>query len=147
MSDKGQAIQKLPERGGPKSPGGSRETPTAEVTRPEKAGAPSLEATPRLAAHAAARPPDVAAAPTQAAGGEQEPEISVPHDDSLLDCLVMLTGIHGCPMSGEALKAGLPLVDNVLTPALFERAAARAAAATPDGAGAALRVLFRPRLR
>jgi ATP-binding cassette subfamily C protein LapB len=127
MSDKGQAIQKFhPERGGPKSSGGSRETPTAEVTRLEKAAAPSSEATPRVVADTAVRAADAAIAPAQAEQAEQEPGLSVPHDDSLLDCLVMLTEIHGCPMSGEALKAGLPLVDNVLTPALFERAAGRA---------------------
>lgn len=57
----------------------------------------------------------------------KEPGIPVPKDDSLLDCLAMLTAIHGHPMSPEALKAGLPLSENVMTPALFVRAAERAA--------------------
>jgi len=57
----------------------------------------------------------------------KEPGIPVPKDDPLLDCLAMLTAIHGHPMSPEALKAGLPLSENVMTPALFVRAAERAA--------------------
>jgi ATP-binding cassette subfamily C protein LapB len=51
----------------------------------------------------------------------------VEEDDPLLDCLVLLTEFHGNPVSGAALKAGLPLVDGKLTPALFIRAAERAA--------------------
>jgi ATP-binding cassette subfamily C protein LapB len=57
----------------------------------------------------------------------KDPGISVSRDDPLLDCLTMLTAIHGNPMSSEALKAGLPMSDDVLTPALFIRAAERAA--------------------
>lgn len=46
--------------------------------------------------------------------------------DPLLDCLVLLTEIEHRPMSADALRAGLPLVDNRLTPELFIRAASRA---------------------
>ncbi len=48
------------------------------------------------------------------------------HDDPLLDCLAALTRIHGHPWTHEALAAGLPLVDNRLTPSLIARAASRA---------------------
>lgn len=48
------------------------------------------------------------------------------HDDALLDSLAALTRIHGNPWTHEALAAGLPLVDNRLTPSLLPRAAARA---------------------
>jgi ATP-binding cassette subfamily C protein LapB len=48
------------------------------------------------------------------------------HDDPLLDCLVELTRVHGVPATGQALSAGLPLVDQRLTPSLLPRAAARA---------------------
>jgi len=46
--------------------------------------------------------------------------------DPLLKCLVLLTRYFNRPFSEETLAAGLPLVDNWLTPALFERAADRA---------------------
>ncbi|WP_374261530.1 type I secretion system permease/ATPase [Zoogloea sp.] len=48
------------------------------------------------------------------------------HEDPLLDALVILTQLHGNPFTGAALAAGLPLVDNRLTPSLLPRAAARA---------------------
>jgi ATP-binding cassette subfamily C protein LapB len=48
------------------------------------------------------------------------------HDDPLLECLIELTRVHGVPATGQALAAGLPLVDQRLTPALLPRAAARA---------------------
>lgn len=48
------------------------------------------------------------------------------HFDPLLDCLVELTRIHGAPWTRESLAAGLPLVDNLLTPSLLPRAASRA---------------------
>lgn len=47
-------------------------------------------------------------------------------DDPLLDSLVILTKLEHHPFSADALKAGLPLVDNRLTPELFHRAAKRA---------------------
>ncbi|MBF0152578.1 MAG: type I secretion system permease/ATPase [Magnetococcales bacterium] len=46
-------------------------------------------------------------------------------DDPLLQCLVVLTRHWHCPASEEALRTGLPLVDNRMTPELFIRAAAR----------------------
>lgn len=56
--------------------------------------------------------------------------------DPLLDCLVVLTKIHNHPISGDALKAGLPLVNHRLTPELFVRAAERA--------GLSARIVRRP---
>lgn len=56
--------------------------------------------------------------------------------DPLLDCLVLLTRIHGRPASAAALSAGLPLRRGGMTPALFSRAAGRA--------GLAAKVLRRP---
>jgi len=50
--------------------------------------------------------------------------------DPLLECLHILTRLHGAPQSREALVAGLPLVDHRLTPSLFGRAAKRAGMAS-----------------
>ncbi|MBS0289272.1 MAG: type I secretion system permease/ATPase [Proteobacteria bacterium] len=50
--------------------------------------------------------------------------------DPLLDCLVILTHIYHNPFSREALRAGLPLKDNRLTPEVFMRAAERAGLST-----------------
>jgi ATP-binding cassette subfamily C protein LapB len=47
-------------------------------------------------------------------------------DDPLLGCLTILTKMLDKPHSAESLSAGLPLVDNKLTPKLFSRAAQRA---------------------
>ncbi|MFW5451563.1 MAG: type I secretion system permease/ATPase [Methylophagaceae bacterium] len=47
-------------------------------------------------------------------------------DDVLLGCLTLLAKILKKPHSAESLIAGLPLVDNKLTPELFYRAAERA---------------------
>ncbi len=44
-------------------------------------------------------------------------------DDALLECLAILTRLHGRPVSPDALAAGLPLEDHRLTPSLFVRAA------------------------
>ena len=44
-------------------------------------------------------------------------------DDSLLECLAILTRLHERPVSTEALAAGLPLENHRLTPRLFVRAA------------------------
>lgn len=46
--------------------------------------------------------------------------------DPLLDCLVILSKLNHRPLSAKALSAGLPLVNNQLTPNLFVRAAERA---------------------
>ena len=50
--------------------------------------------------------------------------------DPLLECLYLLTRMHGVTQSREALSAGLPLVDHKLTPSLFARAAKRAGIAS-----------------
>src|SRR5260221_13100142 len=44
-------------------------------------------------------------------------------DDSLLECLTILTRLHGRPLSPDALIGGLPLQNHRLTPMLFARAA------------------------
>jgi len=46
--------------------------------------------------------------------------------DDLLQCLIILTELEHRPLSADALRAGLPLVENRLTPELFLRAAKRA---------------------
>ena len=60
-------------------------------------------------------------------------------DDALLECLVTLGKIHHRPLSKEALIAGMPLVDNRLTPKLFLRSAANA--------GFSARIVKRPLAR
>lgn len=52
------------------------------------------------------------------------PDIQL-REDSLLNCLVVLTKLWHKPFSPDALVAGLPLVENRLTPELFLRAAWR----------------------
>ncbi len=56
--------------------------------------------------------------------------------DPLLNCLIAVAAFHDRAVSAETVTAGLPLVEGRLTPALFERAAARA--------GYAAKVLKRP---
>ena len=56
----------------------------------------------------------------------QESEKDILFDDPLLQCLVILSKLLSNPISAEALKAGLPLVNNRFTPELFIRAAERA---------------------
>ena len=46
--------------------------------------------------------------------------------DSLLECLLIVVHAHGGTLSHEAAINGLPLVNNRLTPSLFQRAAKRA---------------------
>lgn len=50
----------------------------------------------------------------------EEPRV---FDDQLLDCLILIGKLHDRQLSGDVLTAGLPLVDNRLTPRLFVRAA------------------------
>ncbi|MCK5189949.1 MAG: type I secretion system permease/ATPase, partial [Methylococcales bacterium] len=52
------------------------------------------------------------------------------HDDPLLLALLSICKIMHSPHSAESLTAGLPLVDNKLTPALFIRSAERAGLST-----------------
>ncbi len=46
--------------------------------------------------------------------------------DQLLECLVFLSKYYAVPNSRDALTAGLPMPDGILTPSLFPRAAERA---------------------
>ena len=48
------------------------------------------------------------------------------YNDPLLDCIVMLSKVHGHPVSRNVVRSGLPLVNNILTVELFPRAARRA---------------------
>lgn len=48
------------------------------------------------------------------------------NEDSLLDCLVIMSQYYNKPYSRASLRAGLPLGDGLLTPRLFVRAAERA---------------------
>ena len=47
-------------------------------------------------------------------------------DDPLLECLLIITKLEHNPRTADELISGLPLVNNVLTPELFSRAAKRA---------------------
>ena len=66
----------------------------------------------------------------------QLPDDLIAMDDPLLSCLVILTRMQNRPISTDSLRAGLPLVDNRLTPQLFLRAAKRA--------GLAAKIIKRP---
>lgn len=48
------------------------------------------------------------------------------HDDPILSCLVEVTRLLGVPCSAQHLSAGLPLINQRLTPSLLSRAAGRA---------------------
>jgi ATP-binding cassette subfamily C protein LapB len=50
--------------------------------------------------------------------------------DPLLSCLIEITRFHGRGMTPDALLAGLPLPDGLLTPGVFRRAAIRAGLAS-----------------
>ena len=50
--------------------------------------------------------------------------------DPLLSCLIEITRIHGRGMTPDALLAGLPLPNGLLTPGVFRRAAIRAGLAS-----------------
>jgi ATP-binding cassette subfamily C protein LapB len=79
--------------------------------------------------------PDAIAA-AAAAANWRIPQQTQRADDPLLDCLIVLTAIFERPHSAEALTAGLPLIQNRITPELFIRAASRA--------GLAARIVKRP---
>lgn len=70
-----------------------------------------------------------AAAPA-AAGIKFKTTLSNRFFDPLLECLVVMTQLKQRPYSADTLKAGLPLVDNMLTPELFIRSAERAGLAS-----------------
>jgi ATP-binding cassette subfamily C protein LapB len=46
-------------------------------------------------------------------------------EDALLSCLQLITHLHGLPCNTDSVLAGLPLVNDKLTPELFARAADR----------------------
>ena len=64
---------------------------------------------------------------------------SVPHNDPLLSCLAIVSGLLDQPTSTEALRAGLPVGDEPFGPDLCVRAAERA--------GLSARIVRRPRLQ
>lgn len=57
---------------------------------------------------------------------EKRPSPQMIHEDPLLDCLETMSQLLDRPLSVAAFKAGLPLENGKLTPALFIRASARA---------------------
>ncbi len=67
--------------------------------------------------------------PEKKAKQKEHWDVPLPHHiahDPLLGCLLVLTRLEHNPFSPETLIAGLPLLDNKLTPELFIRAANRA---------------------
>ena len=70
--------------------------------------------------------PSAARSGPAATDNNWHPGEAATHEDPLLDALVILTQLHGNPFTAAALSAGLPLVDNRLTPSLLPRAATRA---------------------
>ncbi len=120
--------------------------PAAEAGRTQR---PASDTQPAPTRQASAIPPppiverrgpaDQAAAAVAAAAAAANwriPQQTARADDPLLDCLIVLTAIFERPHSAEALTAGLPLVQNRITPELFIRAASRA--------GLAARIVKRP---
>ncbi len=76
-------------------------------------------------------PNDTDARPAEGTAPAAAPEppawqVTTPGFDPLLQCLVGIAALFERPRGPEALVAGLPLVDDRLTPELFVRAAARA---------------------
>ena len=59
-------------------------------------------------------------------GEWKHPAATHRHHDPLLECLLVLARQHEHPCTQDALVAGLPLEDHLLTPSLFARAASRA---------------------
>ena len=51
---------------------------------------------------------------------------SLPSQDALLSCLILLTRYYQHPLTEKMLTARLPLTNHLLTTALFQRAAERA---------------------
>lgn len=89
---------------------------TGQGSMPEAAAAAEQAGPAFLGARSSARAP----------AGDWRMPAHETHADSLLDCLVQLTHLHGKPYTAQALSNGLPLVDQRLTPSLLARAAARA---------------------
>lgn len=69
--------------------------------------------------------------PTQAPTSSQTVDSAAwRRHDPLLSCLIEITRIHGRGMTPDALLAGLPLKNGLLTPGVFRRAAIRAGLAS-----------------
>jgi ATP-binding cassette, subfamily C, bacterial LapB len=115
----------------PSAPTAKPATPDGNSRTP-RFGQASSPAAPAAAAGARPAPaqPTPGAKSESGARGWRLPAAGAAADDPLLECLVVLTGLLERPHSAQALTAGLPLVDNRLTPPLFERAAARAGLST-----------------
>ena len=101
---------------------GSKAAPKAEPKMTVKSGPPAAQRT-NPAPETADQKPALAAV---SAGQIPPIPMGSTIDDPLLECLVILTALLERPHSGEALRAGLPLVDNRMTPDLFIRSAERA---------------------
>jgi ATP-binding cassette subfamily C protein LapB len=108
--------------------------PAGAATASAPAGAPIPP--PPVVERGAQQTPADAIAAAAAAANWRLPQTNRRVDDPLLDCLIVLTAIFERPHSAEALTAGLPLVQNRITPELFVRAANRA--------GLAARIVKRP---
>jgi ATP-binding cassette subfamily C protein LapB len=148
-------AQPQPSAAAPRQPGAPIHIPPARVPPAPTAAAPLMHApapasqpqpaapVPPRAGSAIPPPPIVdrdarpdAIAAAAAAANWRLPQQTARADDPLLDCLIVLTAIFERPHSAEALTAGLPLIQNRVTPELFIRAAARA--------GLAARIVKRP---
>jgi ATP-binding cassette subfamily C protein LapB len=117
----------------PAAPVAAPQAPAPQHAPQQHAAAPSAPPLPTRPGAAIPPPPivDRGAQPdpisaAAAAANWRVPAQTARADDPLLDCLIVLTAIFERPHSAEALTAGLPLVQNRLTPELFGRAAARA---------------------
>lgn len=63
--------------------------------------------------------------PPEAASVADEHSEDIAQTNSLLECLLLVSRAHGIQLTREAAMAGLPAIDGVMTPRLFERAAQR----------------------
>lgn len=110
----------------PPPPGRTAEAPAPEAPAAERKVAPPFPSAPMGTAKPVPGVAGDAIAAAAAAANWRVPQGSGRADDPLLDCLIVLTAVFERPHSAEALTAGLPLVQNRITPELFVRAASRA---------------------
>lgn len=96
-------------------------TSAEEPIKPSKSLKPKKGNAPSKPAKESARPKEDSVAKYW----ELPPSHHISHDP-LLGCLIILTRLQHNPMAPETMVAGLPLLNNKLTPELFIRAAARA---------------------
>lgn len=71
-------------------------------------------------------PEEIQSIPTPPDSRWTHPASTGRHHDPLLECLLVVARHHERPCTQDALVAGLPLEDHLLTPSLFARAASRA---------------------